>query len=365
MALVYKDRVKETTTTTGTGTVTLAGAVAGFQAFSVVGNGNTCYYTIVLGSEWEVGLGTYTSSGTTLSRDSVLASSNSNALVNFSAGTKSVFLTLPADAIGVAGNSIAQGNSSVVVTDTGTDGHIALSTEGTERMLVDAAGNVGIGTSSPTTPLEVAANANSLNVSLRGSGTNVSILRFLSQDALTTYALIRGASNEFRLNCQANAPMTMYTNNTERMRIDAAGNVGIGTSSPASLCHINGTIRYTNRPAAGTITAIGYDANGDLKNSSSSLRYKHDVKTYGKGLSELMQLRPVTFKFNGEDRTNAGFIAEEIDALGLEEVMLYDEEGRPDGVLYANMVALLTKAIQEQQEIIDSLKARLDALENA
>jgi hypothetical protein len=97
MALVLKDRIKETTTTTGTGTITLAGAVSGFQAFSVVGDGNTTYYTIAGGSEWEVGIGTYTSSGTTLSRDTILESSNSGSAVNFSAGTKDVFVTYPAE----------------------------------------------------------------------------------------------------------------------------------------------------------------------------------------------------------------------------------------------------------------------------
>lgn len=97
MALVVKDRVQETSTTTGTGTFTLLGAVSGFQSFSAIGNGNTTYYAIVLGSEWEVGLGTYTSSGTTLSRDTVLESSNSGSLVNFSAGTKNVFVTYPAE----------------------------------------------------------------------------------------------------------------------------------------------------------------------------------------------------------------------------------------------------------------------------
>lgn len=91
------DRVKETTTTTGTGTITLAGAVSQFQSFSVVGDGNTCYYSIVgqSGTEWEVGVGTYTSSGTTLARNKVISSSNSNALVNFSAGIKDVFITAP------------------------------------------------------------------------------------------------------------------------------------------------------------------------------------------------------------------------------------------------------------------------------
>ena len=99
MALVIKDRVKETSTTTGTGTFTLAGAATGFQSFSAIGNGNTTFYTIALvgGSEWEVGIGTYTSSGTTLSRDTILSSSNSGSAVNFSAGTKDVFVTYPAE----------------------------------------------------------------------------------------------------------------------------------------------------------------------------------------------------------------------------------------------------------------------------
>lgn len=99
MPLVLADRVKETTTTTGTGTVTLAGASTGYQSFAVIGNGNTTYYTIAGQgtNEWEVGVGTYTSSGTTLARTTVLSSSNSDNLVNFSAGTKDVFVTYPAD----------------------------------------------------------------------------------------------------------------------------------------------------------------------------------------------------------------------------------------------------------------------------
>ena len=98
MALVLKDRVKETSATTGTGTLTLAGAVTDFDAFSVIGDGNTTYYTITLpeGDEWEVGIGTYTASGTTLSRDTILASSNSGSAVNFSAGDKDVFVVYPA-----------------------------------------------------------------------------------------------------------------------------------------------------------------------------------------------------------------------------------------------------------------------------
>ena len=98
MPLAVYDRVKETTTTTGAGTLTLAGAATGFISFSAVGNGNQTYYTIATngGSEWEVGIGTYTSAGTTLSRDVILASSNAGSVVTLSAGTKDVFVTFPA-----------------------------------------------------------------------------------------------------------------------------------------------------------------------------------------------------------------------------------------------------------------------------
>lgn len=93
MALVLRDRVKETTSTTGTGSVTLLGAAQGFQGFSTIGDGNTTYYTIVISTDWEVGIGTYTSN--TLSRDTVLASSANGQKVSFPAGIKDVFCTLP------------------------------------------------------------------------------------------------------------------------------------------------------------------------------------------------------------------------------------------------------------------------------
>ena len=102
----FYDRVMESSTTTGTGTYTLAGAVSGFQSFSVVGNGNTVYYvaedidanSTPLGG-WEVGLGTYTSSGGTLSRDTILASSNSGSAVSWNVGTRRVYLASAASFI--------------------------------------------------------------------------------------------------------------------------------------------------------------------------------------------------------------------------------------------------------------------------
>ena len=95
MALVVNDRVKETSTTNGTGTFTLDGAVTGFETFSsAIGNTNTTYYAISFGAEFEVGLGTVAAG--TLARTTIISSSNSDSAVNFSAGTKDVFCTLPA-----------------------------------------------------------------------------------------------------------------------------------------------------------------------------------------------------------------------------------------------------------------------------
>jgi len=98
MAFILKDRVKETTVSTGTGSVTLAGAVTGFRSFADIGDGNSTYYTIAGGSQFEVGIGTYTASGTTLSRDTVLSNSlGTTANIDFSAGTKDVFVDFPSN----------------------------------------------------------------------------------------------------------------------------------------------------------------------------------------------------------------------------------------------------------------------------
>lgn len=136
MAFVVNDRVQETTTTTGTGTINLDGALTGFESFvSGIGSTNSTYYAIVGGSEWEVGIGTVTdATPDTLSRTTVFSSSNSDALVNFSAGTKNVFCTLPASQAGLKntfpvtvsgsiakGDAVALSNDATVFAPTGTD----------------------------------------------------------------------------------------------------------------------------------------------------------------------------------------------------------------------------------------------------
>ena len=145
MALVLKDRVKETTSTSGTGTLTLLGAVQGYQAFSSIGIGNTTYYCIQATSDWEVGIGTVGAGS--LTRDTVLASSNSGSLVNFGSSVKDVFCTYPAgksvstDSLPVTGAyNTASPNATVNVASltsavATTDGDVALVPKGTGAKL--------------------------------------------------------------------------------------------------------------------------------------------------------------------------------------------------------------------------------------
>ena len=246
MALVVKDRVKEQTTTTGTGSVTLGGAVSGFQTFgAAVGNANTTYYAIVhqTADEWEVGLGTYTAAGTLLSRDTILESTNSDAAVNFSAGTKDVFVTYPSD----------------------------------KAIYADGSGNVGIGTSSPDRLFEVDEASGDAYIRLRASDTGGgadTIFENLCADNGQNNYIYFGDLDDVNIGIirysHASDFMSFTTNATERMRITSTGNVGIGTSSPGGDLHIQGAVGnqvrlyLTDGDATGTGNSLLISKSGTL-----------------------------------------------------------------------------------------------------
>jgi hypothetical protein len=249
MALVLKDRVKETTTTTGTGTLTLLGAASGFQSFSVIGDGNTTYYTIDGGTEWEVGLGTYTSSGTTLSRDTVLASSaGGTTKVTFSAGTKNVFVTYPADKAiydDASGNVIALGtpasatltNATGLPLTTGVTGTLPIANGGT-NLTTYTTGDIVY--ASATNTLNKLADVATGNALISGG---VGVAPSYGKIGLTTHVsgtlpVANGGTNASTFTAGsvvfAGTSGTYTQDNANFFWDDTNNRLGIGTTSPSS-----------------------------------------------------------------------------------------------------------------------------------
>ena len=186
MALIVKDRIKESTNTTGTGTLTLTGATAGFQTFAAVGNLSTTYYAILNGNNWEVGLGTYTASGTTLSRDTVLSSSNAGAALNLSGGSD-VFCTYPSEkAVFLNSSDVIEGTNIVVegniaanavttdkiATNAVTADKIAANAVTTDKIINDAVTTNKIVNDAVTTDkLNLVSTASTPSLEAKGSGT--------------------------------------------------------------------------------------------------------------------------------------------------------------------------------------------------
>jgi hypothetical protein len=332
MAFVLADRVRETTTSTGTTAVTLAGAVTGFQTFAAIGDANTTYYAIAGQgtSEWEVGIGTYTASGTTLSRDTVLASSNSGSLVNFSAGTKDVFCDYPAGravyldtatnatlpGLTVNGTQVISVNSASAalrITQTGSGNALLVEDSAnpdSTPVVIDASGVLVVG---HTTPLVSAYdvqsittdgasyvaqryNAGSSGVFVRmdksrgaSIGTNaivniddvIGTLQWRGDDGATfvTGVEIRGevdgtpGINDMPGRIVFRTTADGASSPTERMRITSAGLVGIGKTPTTAL------------DVAGVANATTVRASNGIVVNSQTVSADYTIATGDNGLS--------------------------------------------------------------------------------
>lgn len=200
-------------------------------------------------------------------------------------------------------------------------------------------GNVGIGTTSPADPLHVLGN-------IRGGGTANPRFNITNTSGTASTFTAGADSGSVFIGSFSNAVLQLYSNSIERMRIDASGNVGIGTTSPGYKLHVNGTAYATG--AAGAL---------------SDRRHKKNIETLRDGALDLVaRLRPVTFEWkqptdDGMQGVQLGFIAQEVETVLPQVVLTQPDTDRTKGLKPAVLIPVLVKAIQEQQAQIDRLQA--------
>ena len=278
MALVINNRVRELTSTTGTGTVTLGGAVGGFQTFAAgIGNDNTTYYAISINSEseWEVGLGTLNGDSSTLTRTTVLESSNSDSAVDFSAGSKEVFCTLPSEkAVYLDASDDQVGGFASLVDDTtpqlggmldvngqalgdGTLELLKFSETGSavnEFTIANAAASNG-----PTLSSTGSSDSNiDINITPKGTGDVV-----LKADTVT----VGDAAAAATLRSSGNGTLTVTTGGTENLILSTNNGTASGTFTITDAA--NGAITLT--PNGTGVVAIEGSMNPSVSSTGKAL----------------------------------------------------------------------------------------------
>jgi hypothetical protein len=363
MALVLADRVQETTTTTGTGTITLAGAVSGFQSFAAVGNANTTYYTIAgqTTSEFEVGIGTYTTSGTTLSRDTILTSSNSNLAVNFSAGTKNVFVTYPASrSVYANGTTLTASNSSVLPVGSGGTGITTTPTNG--QLLVGNGTNYTVATLGSGTGISTTTGAGTLTVNNTGvtsnvAGTGISVSGATGAVTITNSGVTSNVAGTGVTVSGATGAVTVSIGQAVATSSNVQFNsLGVGTAGSATA----GEIRATNN-----VTAF----------YTSDVRFKENVQAIT-GAGEIIRsiggdyfdwTEEYIAEHGGEDgyfvqKSDFGVIAQKVQKVFPKAVRV-----KPDGTLavdYEKLGILAFPAIADMLDRLDAIEAKLKVIAN-
>ena len=402
MALVLNDRVKETTTTTGTGTINLAGAETGFETFvQGIGNSNTTYYAIVHTSanEFEVGLGTVTdASPDTLSRTTIISSTNSDSAVDFSAGTKNVFCTLPASkaVIEDASNNVALAGT--VTVDTGTNGVTTIELkhsnasadnfrimggqtgvsnaglsiydidQGATRIYVDTNGNAKF---YQNALLETAG----MYFQMAGSGSTFWAIGSTGGSnppgtASTSLAFHHydgsAWNNEVEFDSSGNITLdgNIVFSNNSKVRQDSAGLILETLDSDEDIF-------FSGNDGGSAITAVRIDmsdaghliCNGNITafGSTSDIKLKENIKVIPDALDKVKQLKGVTFNYKKDGKKSTGLIAQDLEKV-LPEVVyessdIDNDEDKHLAIRYGNTVGLLVEAIKE-------LEARVKELED-
>jgi hypothetical protein len=271
--------------------------------------------------------------------------------------------------IGAVATQFGYGSGSSLVFQINTGSGVSTQTE---VMRISAPGNVGIGAAAPNSPLTVAryqttspgyvatfsSEAGSSGVA--GNQVNISntsaswgTLVGFDGPGISTGSY-HGPNAAYLINV-ANGALYLGTNNSTSVTISATGLVGINAPNPTQTLEVGGSLAVDYLPSGGSATiCVSSSVTGLLVNCSSSIRYKENVHSAAFGLSEVMAMHPVTFKWKGRDENDLGLIAEEVAKIN--PLFVTYKNGEIEGVKYPQLTAVLANAIKDQQKQINDLR---------
>ena len=235
------------------------------------------------------------------------------------------------------------------------------------KMTLTNAGNLGIGTSSPGAKLHVNGDirTNVALISDNPHGASYAAFSHRSQATAGGYALLQHSSGQTFLNAASGKSIYFRSNNSNRMTLTSAGNLGIGTTNPQAKLHVIGQLRVTNVPYGDKRNMQWDNSTGLLYYDNSTQKHKENIIDLEDDFSKILEANPKTYTRPGNsEEWEIGYLAEEFHDLGLSHLIHYDEEGDPEAINYRKISLYLVEVVKNLNQRLKLCSDKVEALEN-